>query len=184
MLGISALTMHMRNRKECFCLRSQWQKRSRNARRLWSCLFAPVWVKPEGQCFPTAQPCFSPLTPDFPSLDWRNCFQVLAGKLTESPCSPCVNPVQAKSECKIKIVSFLQLFYNTISLRIWNTRKDYQTFIWLAYTLIDEFDNTCSLMIFTQFVQLGILKECWENSRCAKCYGNSSYVSGVSLWTK
>lgn len=88
-------------------------------------------------------------------------FWDLVGELTVYPYSPvCVNLVQAKSKCKIKIFSPLYVFHNTISSRIQNARKDCPCFIWLAYMLIDDFDNMCSLMIFTLFVQLGILKEC------------------------
>lgn len=72
----------------------------------------------------------------------------------------CVNLVYAKSKCKIKVFSPLYVFHNTISLRIQNARRDCQCFIGSAHMLIDDFDNMCSLMIFTLFVQLGILKEC------------------------
>lgn len=88
-------------------------------------------------------------------------FGDLAGELTASPYSPvCANLVQAKSKFKIKILFPLYIFHNTISLRLQSARRDCQCFIWLAYMLIDDFDNMCSLMIFTLFVQLGILKEC------------------------
>lgn len=72
----------------------------------------------------------------------------------------CVNLVCAKSKCRIKVFSPLHVFHNTISLRIQNARRDCQCFIWLAHMLIDDFDNMCSLMIFTLFVQFGILKGC------------------------
>lgn len=107
-VGVRVVTMHMRNSKGNFYLRSHGRKESLHAGRLYGLCFVAVWVEPEAKCFPPAPPHYSALCISQPtdvlSREGEN-MHLEPSRRADWVClfSKCVKLAKSKSECKIKI---------------------------------------------------------------------------------